>query len=100
MADASAAASLLAFLGGAVERLRKTFERITVGRLRAARRGAGDDDVGALAHGLDHAGLLGGVAEPGAVGLRVHDEFVVAALDVDLGVRLELIADEDREYRV
>src|SRR6516165_529841 len=90
----------LALFGRAVERLGEAFERIAIGRLRPARGGTTDDDVLALAHGLDHACLLGGVADPGAVGLGVHDEFVVADFDIELGVRLELIADDHRDLVV
>src|SRR5436305_14748564 len=65
---------LLALLGGTVERLAEPLERVTVGGLGAARRGALDHKLATLTHGIHHARLLGGIPDPGAVVLGVHRE--------------------------
>ena len=57
-----------------VECLREALERILVGRLHAAARGAFDREVGTLAHGLDYARFVGGILYPGAAILGVHRE--------------------------
>src|SRR5207237_10847409 len=87
---------LLAFLLGAVERLRETLERVLVGRLGAAAGDALDGEVGALAHGIDHARLLGDVLDPGAVVLGVHRELGGADLGGGVRGRFERIPDDDR----
>src|SRR5262245_59350152 len=92
----SNADALLALLLDLVERLGQALERILVGRRGAAAGGALHGQVGALAHGIDHARLLGDVLDPGAVVLRVHRE--LGAADLGGGVRagLERVADDDR----
>src|SRR5215831_3683431 len=59
--------ALLALLLDLVERLSEAFERVLVGRLGAAARSSLHRQVGALAHGVDHARLLGDVLDPGPV---------------------------------
>src|SRR5215211_3151277 len=90
------AVTLPALLAGAVERLGKAFEGIAIGRLGAARRRAGHHQVGTLAHGLDHAGFLRGVLDPGPVILGVHGEFDAADLGARVAARLERVADDHR----
>ena len=77
-----------------VERLCEPLERILVGRRRAAAGGALHRQIGALAHGVDHARLLGDVLDPGAVVLRVHRELGGADLGGRIGAGLERIADD------
>src|SRR4029453_15808941 len=87
---------LPALLLNLVERLREALERNLVGRRGAAAGGAAHSQVGGLAHGVDHARLLGDVLDPGAVVERVHRE--LGAADLGGGVRrgLERIADDNR----
>src|SRR5580704_14336820 len=89
-------AFLLAFLGGAVDRLAQALERILVGGFGAVAGDALDGQVAALAHGVDHAGFLGDVLDPGAVVERVHGELVGADLGGGVGAGLERIADDHR----
>src|SRR5262249_55044832 len=86
---------LFALLRGAVEGLAEALERIAVGGLRAARRGALDDQVSVLAHGLHHARLFGRILDPGAVILRVHRELGGTDLHGGVGARFEAVADDD-----
>src|SRR5262249_61588499 len=69
---------------------------ILVGRLGAAARGSLHHQVGALAHGVDHARFLGGVLDPGPVVLGVHRELGAADLGGGIRIGLERIADDDR----
>src|SRR5260370_29718781 len=88
--------ALLALLLDFLERLREPLERILVGRRRPATGCALHRQVGALAHGIDHARLLGDVLDPGTVVLRVHRELDSANLGGRIGAGLEWIADDDR----
>src|SRR5260221_7090552 len=90
------AAVLLALLLDLIERLREPLERILVRRLRAAARGALDCDVGALAHGVDHARLLAHIFNPGAVVLSVHGELGGPDLGCGVGTGFEGVADDHR----
>src|SRR5262249_45031217 len=92
----SRASALLALLLDLVERLGEALERVLVGRGGAATGGALHRPVGALAHGVDHARLLGDVLDPGAVVLRVHRELGGADLGGGVGAGLERIADDHR----
>src|SRR5258707_690122 len=58
-----------AFLAHLVQRLRQALERKHIAGGGAARRRALDGQVGTLAHGVDQTRLLGGILDPGAVGL-------------------------------
>src|SRR4029077_17341302 len=66
------------------------------GRLRATLRGSFHRQVGAFAHGIDHASLLGDVLDPGAVVLGVHRELGGADLGGGVRIRFERISDDDR----
>src|SRR5262249_27952615 len=78
-----------------VERLSEALERVLVGRLGAAARGSLYRQVGALAHGIDHARLLGNVLDPGPVVVGVHRELGGADLGGGVRIGLERIADDD-----
>src|SRR5262249_10955317 len=88
--------ALLALLLDLVERLGEALERILVGRLGAAARSSLHRQVGALAHGVDHARFLADVLDPGAIVSGVHRELGGADLGGGIGIGLERIADDDR----
>src|SRR5262249_20853379 len=90
------AAALLALLLDLVERLREPLECILIGRLRAAAGRAFHRQVGALAHGIDHARFLGDILDPGTVVLRVHRELGGADLGGGVRTRSERIPYDDR----
>src|SRR6266567_227451 len=80
MSRRAAGAALFALLLDLVERLSEALHR----------------QVGALAHGIDHARLLGNVLDPGPVVLGVHPELGGADLGGGVRIGLERIADDDR----
>src|SRR5258708_25246904 len=88
--------ALLALLLDLVERLGEALERILVGRLGAAARSSLHRQIGALAHGVDHARFLAGVLDPGAIALGVHGELGGADLGGGNRIGLERVADNDR----
>src|SRR5687768_11575537 len=88
---------LPALLVDLFERLREPLERILVGRLGAAPRGTLYSEVAAFAHGVNHAGFLGYVLDPGAVVLRVHCKLAAADLGNCIGAGLERVAYDDRD---
>src|SRR5262249_8198406 len=52
--------------------------------------------IGALAHGIDHARFLGDVLDPGTVVLGVHRELGGPDLGGSVRTRFERISDDDR----
>src|SRR5262249_38073880 len=65
-------------------------------RLGEAARGSLHRQIGALAHGVDHARFLGDVLDPGPIVLGVHRELGGADLGGGIRIGLERIADDDR----
>src|SRR5258707_4183485 len=86
-----------AFLAHLVQRLRQALERKHIAGGGAARRRALDGQVGALAHGVDQTRLLGGILDPGAVGLGVHGVGGPAHFERRVRIALEAIADDERD---
>src|SRR5258708_20765691 len=89
-------AGLLALLLDLIERLGEALERILVGRLGAAARSSLHRQVGALAHGVNHARFLADVLDPGAIALGVHRE--LGGADLGGGIPIVLERDPLREH--
>src|SRR5215470_16074666 len=81
---------------GALQCLGEPLERELVRTTGTTGGGALHGQVGAFAHGVEHAGLLRHVLDPGTVFLSVHRELRGSDLGGRLRAFLEGIADNDR----
>src|SRR5436853_3764038 len=92
----SQSSASLARLLGTLKRLGEPLERKLVGTAGTTCGSALHGQIGTFAHGVEHAGLLRHVLDPGTILLGVHRELRGTDLSRRFGAFLERIADDDR----